>query len=137
MLAFAPGERLRISSRSSAQQRIVRRCNSVRQHQRIEIDVAHGTGILALDVVDRQRSGVDLLPVRRPGERRVTGRISGLTYSDDQMPLQRVSMNARDQRIEQVIFARLAGVCGVGRLERLEWNHGPTYWHNRALDGNK
>ena len=40
-------------------------------------------------------------------------------YSDDQMPLQRVRTNTRDQRIEQVIFTRLAGVYVVARLERL------------------
>jgi hypothetical protein len=47
VLAFAPGERHRISRRSCAQYWIVRRGNSVRQHQRIEIDVAHGTGVIA------------------------------------------------------------------------------------------
>jgi hypothetical protein len=110
VLAFAPRERLRISRRSGAQQRIVRCCDSVRQHQWIEIDVASGTGILALDAVDRQRPRVDLLPVRRPGQCRISGRISGLTYSDHQMPLQRAGMDARDQRIEQVILAGLARV---------------------------
>jgi hypothetical protein len=73
----------RISRRTSAQQWIIRRGNSVRQHQGIEIDVARGTGVIALDMVDGQRSRVDLLPVRRPRERSVIGRISLLTYSND------------------------------------------------------
>jgi hypothetical protein len=99
-LSYSPSRRLnRISGRTSAHQ-IVRRGNSVRQHEGIEIDVARGIGVIALDTVDGQRSRVDLLPVRRPRERRVIGRISRLTYSNDKMPLQRVVMNARNQRIE-------------------------------------
>ena len=100
-LSYSPSRKLnRISGRTSAQQWIVRRGNSVRQHEGIEIDVARWTGVIALDTVDGQRSRVDLLPVRRPRERRVIGRISRLTYSNDKMPLQRVVMNARNQRIE-------------------------------------
>ena len=100
-LSYSPSRKLnRISGRTSAQQWIVRRGNSVRQHEGIEIDVALWTGVIALDTVDGQRSRVDLLPVRRPRERRVIGRISRLTYSNDKMPLQRVVMNARNQRIE-------------------------------------
>ena len=48
-----------------------------------KIDVARGTGVIALDMVDGQRSRVDLLPVRRPRKRRIIGRISLLTYSND------------------------------------------------------
>jgi hypothetical protein len=44
-------------------------------------------------VVDRQGSHVDLLPVWRPRNCRVISQISRLTYSDDQMALQRVVMN--------------------------------------------
>jgi hypothetical protein len=100
-LSYSPSRKLnRISGRTSAQQWIVRRGNSVRQHEGIEIDVARWTGVIGLDTVDGQRSHVDLLPVRRPRERRVIGRISRLTYSNDKMPLQRVVMNARNQRIE-------------------------------------
>jgi hypothetical protein len=100
-LSYSPSRKLnRISGRTSAQQWIVRRGNSVRQHEGIQIDVARWTGVIALDTVDGQRSRVDLLPVRRPRERRVIGRISRLTYSNDKMPLQRVVMNARNQRIE-------------------------------------
>ena len=83
-LSHSPSRKLnRISGRTSAQQWIVRRGNSVRQHEGIEIDVARWTGVIALDTVDGQRSRVDLLPVRRPRERRVIGRISRLTYSND------------------------------------------------------
>ena len=83
-LSYSPSRKLnRISGRTSAQQWIVRRGNSVRQREGIEIDVARGTGVIALDTVDGQHSSVDLLPVRRPRERRVIGRISGLTYSND------------------------------------------------------
>ena len=100
-LSYSPSRKLnRISGRTSAQQWIVRRGNSVRQHEGIEIDVARWTGVIGLDTVDGQRSHVDLLPVRRPRERRVIGRISRLTYSNDKMPLQRIVMNARNQRIE-------------------------------------
>jgi hypothetical protein len=100
-LSYSPSRKLnRISGRTSAQRWIVRRGNSVRQHEGIQIDVARWTGVIALDTVDGQRSRVDLLPVRRARERRVIGRISRLTYSNDKMPLQRVVMNARNQRIE-------------------------------------
>jgi hypothetical protein len=92
-LAFAALKRLRISRRSRTQQRIVRGGDSVRQHQRIEVDVARGTCIIALHVVDRQCSCVDLLPIRRPGNRRVIGRVFRLTDRDDQVPLQRMAMD--------------------------------------------
>src|SRR4029077_7385197 len=73
-LSYSPSRRLnRISGRTSAQHWIVRRGNSVRQHEGIEIDVARGTGVIALDPVDGQRSRVDLLPVQRPRKRRVIG----------------------------------------------------------------
>jgi hypothetical protein len=60
------------------------------------------TGLVSslFDVVDRQGSHVDLLPVWRPRNCRVISQISRLTYSDDQMPLQRVVMNVYNQRIE-------------------------------------
>jgi len=36
----------------------------------------------------------------RPGKCRIIGRISRLTYRNHQMPLQRMAVNARNQRIE-------------------------------------
>src|SRR5579862_3857246 len=70
-LAFAPPEGLRIRCRARAQQRIVRWRYPIRQHQRIERDVADWAGVLALNGVDRYGSHVDLLPVRRPGGSRL------------------------------------------------------------------
>ena len=98
--AFAAGERLRIGCGSGAEQRVIGGGDSVRQYERIEVDVARRTRVLALDVVNRQRAHIDLLPVRRPGNGRVIGRVSRLADRDDQMSLQRVTVDGRNQRVE-------------------------------------
>jgi hypothetical protein len=80
---------LRISRRSSAEQRIVGRRDAERQHQRIEIDIAAIPGRFALDMIDRERADIDMLAIVRPGSRGVICRIVRLADRDDQMPLQR------------------------------------------------
>jgi hypothetical protein len=83
-------------------------------------------------VVDRQRAHIDLLPVRRPGNGRVIGRVSRLADRDDQAPLQRVAVDGRNQRIEQVILLRLSGVGRADWLERLDRYHRPSNRSHRA-----
>ena len=50
----------------------------MRKYQWIEIDIARRTGLFALDGIDRQRSHINLLPVRGPLLGRVRRRIAWL-----------------------------------------------------------
>jgi hypothetical protein len=56
-----------------------------------------------------------MLAIVRPGSRGVICRIVWLADRDDQMPLQRRLLDARDQGIEQVIPG-LAPSCGQWRI---------------------
>jgi len=100
-------ERTHINRRARAQERIVRRGDSVRQDQRIEINVARWTRVVTLHLVYRQCSHVNPPPVGRPRNCRVIRRISCLGDGDYQVPLQRVLMNIRNQFIEEEICVRL------------------------------
>jgi len=92
----ASGERCGIGRRSRAEQRIVGRLYPRGQHQRVEIDVPAVAWRFALDVVDCQGSDIDMLPIARPWNGRVVGRVAGLADPDDQPPLDRCLSDARD-----------------------------------------
>ena len=103
------------------------------KNQRVEIDVPHGeAGFLAFDVIDGQRSYIQLLPPVRPRHGGVVGRISWLPQSDDQVPLQRMLQDARDERVKKIILVCLRRPRRARRNKRLHRRERPAHRDRRA-----
>jgi len=83
-------------------------------------------GVVTLHLVERQCSHVHLLPPRRPGDAGVVGRIARLSNDDDEMPVQRLTVNLCNQSVEKIIpvLGYRASAC---RFERLRWRQDPAY----------
>src|SRR5262249_12006522 len=79
----------------------------------IEVDDPRGTAVVSLDSVERQRADVDLFTYRRPRDGVVIGRVAWLANDDDEIPLQRPTMNLSDIRVEQQVL--VTGRRGVPR----------------------
>ena len=51
--------------------------------------------------------------ISQPRERRVVGRVAGLSNREDQPPLHGPTMNPRDEPVEEIVFV------GIGGLSRI------------------
>src|SRR4029078_6550743 len=96
-LAFTAREGPRVHRRAGTEQWVVGRRDSGRQHERVEVDIPGGAGVVALHALERYRADIHLFPVGRPGDGSVIGGIAWLPNDDDQPPLQRLTENLGDQ----------------------------------------
>ena len=129
LLAGAPREGYGVGGGAHRQQWIVRRLDSGRQRQRVEIDVAAVAVGFAAQRFDSQGASVDRLAVGGPRQRGIVRRIACPAEGQDQMPLCRAAREALDQVVEQIVLV-------VGRLlwralERIDGAHRPA--HRRRL----
>lgn len=70
-----------------------------------------------LDTIERYHTGVDVLAIGWPGQRRVGCRITRLLQGQHQMPLHRPALHSRNQSIVQIVLtrrSRLIGCLGLG-----------------------
>jgi len=108
---------LRINCRSSAEQRIVGRCNADRQHQRIEVDVATVSRRLGLNFVEGQRTGIDVLVALALGARAVMiGRpVCWALAAEGARGVQLLLEMLRDEFIEAMTLAGASTVADIDR----------------------
>jgi hypothetical protein len=82
-------------------------------------------------LLERERTRIDLLPIFRPGERRVVGRVAGLSNREDQSSLHGPAVNPRDEVVEEIVFVGIGGLSRIFRFERIHRHHRPS---NRRRD---
>ena len=113
--------RRRVHGRSGAQQWIVRRLDSVWQHQRIEVDIAGVSGPFCLDIRQGEHSGVDGATVARPRQGGIEQRIARAPdRSASTATAAGRSAHLPDQCVEQRVLR-----AGSRRLRRLQRDERP------------
>jgi hypothetical protein len=84
-------------------------------------------------MVEGQRTGIDVLPIFRPWDRRIVGRVAGLPNREDQPPLHGRTMNPRDEIVEEIILVGIGGLSRVLRLNRIHRHHRPSNRRRHAV----
>jgi hypothetical protein len=77
---------------------------------------------------ERLHTRIDVLPIFRPWDRRVVGRVARLSNREDQPPLHGRAMNPRDEILEEIIL----GLRRIFRFERIHRHQRPSNRRRRA-----